>query len=176
MTIFLINTKFGENVIEKSEKLIENTENALNEVPELPERELGDSLINVLSTKADKILQDDYINDNVLNDKTIEEIKDEYNFDQIKDTFDAGKVPPQFEFLFGGDNESFVNACKLIRRNEDNNEFVYFLCSDMGQNMVTDKSLSIHREGGNIFSDNFNKNKNFLLAQQDETKTYFVPP
>ena len=76
MTIFLINTKFGKNVIEKSEKLIENTENALNEVPELPERELGDSLINVLSTKADEILQDDYINGNVLNDKTIEEIKD----------------------------------------------------------------------------------------------------
>ena len=31
-------------------------------------------------------------------------------------------------------------------------------------------------ESGNIFSDNFNKNKNFLLAQQDETKMYFVPP
>ena len=76
MTIFLINTKFGENVIEKSKKLIENTENALNEVPELPERELGDSLINVLSKKVDEVLQDDYINDNVLNDKTIDEIKD----------------------------------------------------------------------------------------------------
>ena len=36
----------------------------LNQVPELSEIVLGDSLINVLSTKADEILQDDYINDN----------------------------------------------------------------------------------------------------------------
>ena len=81
-----------------------------------------------------------------------------------------GKVPPQFEFFFDGDNESFVNACNLIRRNEDNNEFVYFLCSDMGQNMMTDKSLSIHTESGNIFSDNFNKNKNFLLHNKTKQK------
>ena len=64
-----MNTKFGENVIEKTEKLIENIDNALNEVPEPPELGLGDSLINVLSTKADEILQDGYINDNVLNKK-----------------------------------------------------------------------------------------------------------
>ena len=54
----------------------------------MPEIELGDSLINVLSTKTDEILQDDYINDYALNEKTVEEIKDKYNFDQIKDTFD----------------------------------------------------------------------------------------
>ena len=125
---------------EKPWKVTEHIDNALKEVPEPPEIELGDSVKKFLSTKADKILQDDYINDNVLNDKTIEEIKDEYNFDQIQDTFDTGKVPPQFEFFFGGDNESFVNACNLVRRNEDNNEFVYFLCSDMGQNMMTVKA------------------------------------
>ena len=51
---FLINTKFGKNVIEKPRKVDENIDNALNEVPELPEIELGDSLINVLSTKADE--------------------------------------------------------------------------------------------------------------------------
>ena len=78
---FLINTKFGENGREKPEKLNENTDNALNEVPEPPEIELGDLLINVLSTKADEILQDDYVNDNPLNEKAIKEIKDEYNFD-----------------------------------------------------------------------------------------------
>ena len=56
---FLINTKIGENAIEKPEKVIENIDNALNEVTELPDIEHGDSLINVLSTKADEILQDD---------------------------------------------------------------------------------------------------------------------
>ena len=96
----LINTKFGENVIEKTEKVIENIDNALNEVPEPPEIELGDLLMNVLSTKADEILQDDYISDNIINEKKIEVIKDEYNFDQIKDTFSEGKVPSQLEFFF----------------------------------------------------------------------------
>ena len=79
---------------EKPWKVTEHIDNALKEVPEPPEIELWDSVKKFLSTKADKILQDDYINDNVLNEKTIEEIKDEYNFDQIK-----GKVPPQLLVL-----------------------------------------------------------------------------
>ena len=141
---FSINTTFCENVIGKPEKVIENIDNALNAVPEPPEIELGDSLIN-------KILQDDYINDNVLIEETIEEIKDGYNFHQIKDAFDEGKVPPQLEFFFGKDNENFVNACNLIGPDEENNEFVSFLWSDMGQNLMTDNSLSIHIESGNIF-------------------------
>ena len=89
---FLINTNFGENVIENPEKVIENIDNALNEVLGLPGIELWDPLINVLSTKADEDLQDDYINDNVLNKKRVEGIKDGCNFDQIKDTFDMGKA------------------------------------------------------------------------------------
>ena len=83
--------------------------------------------------------------------KTIEEIKDVYNFDQIKDTFDEGKVPPQIEFFFGRDNENFVNACNLIELHEDNNEFVSFLSFHMVQNLMTDNSLSIHMERGNAF-------------------------
>lgn len=42
-----------------------------------------------------------------------------------------------------------------------------------GQNIVTNNSLSIHVESGNIFYQKLNTNKNFysvLLAQQDETK------
>ena len=76
-------------------------------------------------------------------------------------------------FFFDGDNDNLLNACNLIGLNEDNNEFVSFLCSDMGQNILTNNSLSIHVERGNIFYDNFSTNENFynfLLAQQDETK------
>ena len=174
---FLINTKFGENVIEKPEKVTENIDNALNKVPVPLEIGLGNSLINVLSTKADETLQDHYIYDNVPNEKTIEEIKDEYNFDQIKDTFDKGKVSPQLKFFFGGDNENFVNPCKLIGLGEDNNEFVCYFCSDMGQNMMTDNSLSVHIKRGDIFYGNCNSNENFynfLVVQQDETKQ-FIP-
>ena len=174
---FLINTTFAKHVIEKLERVIENIDNALNKVPEPPEIDLGDSLINVLSTKVDEILQDDYRNYNVLNEKTIEKIKDEYNFDQIKDIFDERKVLPQLQFFFGGDYENFLNAFNLIGLDEDNNEFVSFLCSDVGQNMITDNSLSTHIESRNIFYETFNIDENFhnfLLVQQDETKQ-FIP-
>ena len=95
-----------ENVIEKPEKVIENINNELSDVPEPPEIELANWIIYILSTKADEILQDGYINDNALNEKKIEEIKNEYNFDQIKDAFDEGKVPTQREFFFGRDNDN----------------------------------------------------------------------
>ena len=44
---------------------------------------------------------------------------------------------------------------------------------DVGQNIMTNNSVSILIESGNIFYQNFNTNENFcsfLLAQQDETK------
>ena len=64
---FLTNTKFDEIVIkEKTEKLIKNIDNALNEIPDPPK------------------IEDVYVNDKVLNEKNIEDIKDEYNFEEIK--------------------------------------------------------------------------------------------
>ena len=55
----------------------------------------------------------------------------------------------------------------------DNRELIAFLISDAGQNIMTNNSLSIHFESGNIFYQSFNtieNSYNFLLAQQDETK------
>ena len=57
---------------------------------------------------------------------------------------------------------------------DDNKEFIAFLVSDEGQNVMINNSLSIHAESGNIFYQNFNRNENFysfLIAQQDQTKT-----
>ena len=51
--------------------------------------------------------------------------------------------------------------------------YVLIVCSDRGQNIMTNNSLSIHIESGNIFSQNFNTNEdfyNFVLAQRDEIK------
>ena len=64
------------------------------------------------------------MNPKELEEKTIEQIKKEYNFDEIKDAFDHAAVPVQLEFFYGGDNENFVRACKILSPNEDNNEFV----------------------------------------------------
>ena len=44
---------------------------------------------------------------------------------------------------------------------------------------MTNNSLSIHIESGNMFYRNFNTNENFysfLLAQQDETKAIILKP
>ena len=118
-------------------------------------------------------MEGDFVSSKELEDKTIEQIKDEYNFDEIKDAFDHAAVLHQLGFFYGGDNENFVRACNFLSPNEDNNEFVSFLCSDRGQNIMTNNSLSIHIESGNIFYQNLNTNENFysfLLTQQDETK------
>ena len=56
--------------------------------------------MNVLSTDAEEILKDDYVSDKVLEDKTIEQTKDEYNFDEIKDAFDEREIPTQLKFFF----------------------------------------------------------------------------
>ena len=132
-----------------------------------------DQLLNTLGGEAKAFLEDNFITSKELEEKTLENIKEEYNFDEIKDAFDDAVVPHQLEFFYGGDNDNFIRACNFLSINEDNNEFVSFLCSDRGQNIMTNNSLSIHIESGNIFSQNFNTNEdfyNFLLAQREEIK------
>ena len=117
----------------KEEKVIDGIDTVIYELPHPPKIEIGNLLLHVLTTEAEGILEDDYVNDKVIQEKTIEQIKDEYNFDDIKDAFDEGKIPPQLEYFFGGHNDNFVHACNFLSLNEDNNEFISFLCSDTGQ-------------------------------------------
>ena len=157
------------------EKIIDKIDTAIYKLPNSPKIELGDTLLNALSTEAEDILVDDYLSDKTIQEKTIEQLKDERKFDEIEDAFDEGLVPHQLEFFCGVDNENFVQVCNFLSLNEDNNEFVSFLSLDAGQNMTMNNSLSIHIESWNTFYDNFNTNENFystafLLAQQDESK------
>ena len=96
-------------------------------------------------------MDDQFANPEGLEEKTIGKIKEEYNFDKIKNAFDHAAVPAQSEFFYGRDNESFVRACNFLSPNEDNNEFVSFLCSDRSQNIMADNNLFIHIESGNLF-------------------------
>ena len=87
------------------------------------------------------------------------------------------RYPPQVEFFFGGDNDNFVHACNFLSLDEDNIELISFLCSDTGQNIMTNNSLSIHIESGDIFYNDSNIKENFynfLVAHQDESKQ-FIP-
>ena len=53
----------------------------------------------------------------------------------------------------------------------DNSDFIEFLSSKMGEQIMQENSMSIHLEHGNLFYDNVNTQESvndFLLIQQDE--------
>ena len=95
-----------------------------------------------------------------LQDKTLEQIKEEYKFDEIKDAFDKGIIPSQLEYFFSGDSDTFVQACNFLSLKEDKNEFVSFLCSDIDQNTMTNNRVLIHVKTGDIFYNEFNTKEN----------------
>lgn len=148
-------TKTG---VPKQEQIIEDLDATIYEIPELPEIEIYDPLLKVLSTNAENLSTDDCVNDKVLEDKTLEQIKEEYDFDEIKDVLDDRMIPPPP-----------THTSPFLSLNKENN--VSFLCSDRGQNIMKNNSLSIHIESGDIFYNDFNTGENFynfLLAQQDK--------
>lgn len=100
-------------------------------------------------------------NDKNLNGKEIEDIKEEYDFDDIKNTLYEGNIPWQHKFLFVCENKKFLIASILLGLNEDTNKFPSYLCPDQGHNILTENSLWIHIKTGNIFYDNFNTNESF---------------
>ena len=57
----------------------------------------------------------------------------------------------QEEFFFGRDNDTFVQAVEFLSSSSKNREFRAFLLSDLGQNLMTNNSLSIHIKSGDIF-------------------------
>ena len=75
--------------------------------------EFADEILNVLDN-AENILQNDYVSDRVLNEKNIEEIKEEYNFDNIKNELDEGHVLPSLEFFYGDENEQCCLSCDIL--------------------------------------------------------------
>ena len=111
--------------------------------------------------EAEDILNEEFVIKKELEDEAVENIKEEYGFEKIKDAFDEGAFPHQLDFLYGDSNKSFVQACKFLSPNNYNREVIAFLISDIGQNMMTNNSFSIHIESGNIFYRNFNTNENF---------------
>ena len=87
------------------EQILEDIDITIYEVPEPPKTEIGD---HFLSKDAEGILADDYVKPEELHDRTIEEIKEEYKSDEIKDAFDEKRIPPQLDFFFGGDYDNFL--------------------------------------------------------------------
>ena len=88
------------------EKINDQIDRAIYELPDPPKIQLGDPLLNILSTEAENILADNYVKDLKIEEKTIEGLKYEYKFNEIKDVFDEGAVSRQLDF--------FMEATMLI--------------------------------------------------------------
>ena len=75
-------------------------------MPDDPSKlELGDGLANILGPD---ILDEGFINKKELEDEVLENIKEQYGFEEIKDAFDEASVPHQLEFVYGGINKNFI--------------------------------------------------------------------
>ena len=163
-----------EAVCGEQEITCKNFENKIDEItldiPPPPKLELSDGILNVLKDTED-VVNNDFLKENDLNKKDIEDIKKQYNFEDIKRTLEEGYIPLVQEFFYGGDNEKFRINCDILGLNIDNSKLIDFICSERGE-LMQENILFIHVETGNIFYDNFNTNESFydLLAQQDENK------
>ena len=110
-------------------------------------------------------------------DVVLEQIKEEYGFEDIEDAFDDGYVPDSVYFIYGGESENFSGAVEFLGLDADNREFAAFLLSDLDRQVMTPNRLSIHVENGDIFYENHNTGENFynfLIAQQNE-QAAFIP-
>ena len=82
----------------------------------------------------------------------------------------------KLSFIFGGQNHNFFLMCSKLNLSKDNENFIDFLSLDVGSQILRENMVSIHIKTGNIFYENYNTNEaiyNFLLRQQDETKTEY---
>ena len=117
-------------------------------------------------------------------DAVLEQIKEDYNSDEIKDAFDECVVPRQLDFFCGGENGNFNQAIEFLLPSSQNRAFFPFLLSDQGQNLMTNNSLSIHIGSDDIFYQNFNTGKifyNFIFrisyhhSFENTYRTFYLP-
>ena len=172
-------TKFGELEAVRGEQEIDQenikneTDDLMEGIPSPPQLELSDGIVNVLKD-AEDIINNDFISEKDLDEKDIEDIKREYNSEDIKNTLDEKNILEFLEFFYGRDtNQKCCINCEMLSIDGDMTDFINILCSPKGEELLHENSISIHLETGNIFYDNFNTQESFydfLLNQQNENK------
>ena len=91
-----------------------------------------------------------------------------------------GKLPDQLKF-FEGDGREENLLLQKMRKNignlsKANLEFLEYLSSDYGKELLQKNKLKIHVENEEIFHDNVNTDENFynfFSDQEDETKKIY---
>ena len=92
--------------------------NKIYKLPKIPKLKLGDRLANILGTEGEEILEDNFLQAKELEDKNIEEIKEEYEFDKVKDGFDEETVSPRLDFFYAGGDvcQRILNTAVIFYR------------------------------------------------------------
>ena len=93
---------------ETKDRVFKEIDDKIYEIPDRPKLELVDGLANILGAEAEDILKENFVNPKKLEDEALENIKEEYGFEEIKNAFDETSVPEQLEFFYVGNNENFV--------------------------------------------------------------------
>ena len=64
--------------------MLEEIDDKIYKIPDLPKLELEDGLANILGAEAKDILEENFVNPKKLEDKTLQKIKQAYGFEEIK--------------------------------------------------------------------------------------------
>ena len=90
-----------------------------------------------------------------------------------------GKLPDQLKFFSGKEKEENLlktHACKNVSiLNKGNEEFLQYLASKYGRDVLQKNELKIHLESGEIYLDNINTGEsiyNFLRVQEYVSKKF----
>ena len=121
----------------EKEKVVQDSvqtelDDTIYELSDPPKLELGDCLLNSLGVEAYDILEQKFVNKTQQEDAVLEQIKEDYNFDGIKDAFDEGAVPHQVDFFYGGQNSNSIKQFNFYQRamKIDNLLRFYYLIRD----------------------------------------------
>ena len=87
------------------------------------------------------------------------EINDEIDLQRLHHEINSREIPKEIEFYFGGLNENIFLMCSSLNLSRENSDFIDFLSSGIGSQVLRENMLSSHIESGNIFYDNYNTNQ-----------------
>ena len=121
-------TRENEKVQDSVWKELDDT---IYELPNPPKLELADGLLNSLGVQADDIFEQKFLKKQ-REDAVPEQIKEDYNFHEIKDALDEGAILHQLDFSYGGENSNFNQAIKFLlpRMKIENLLHFYYLIRD----------------------------------------------
>ena len=132
--------------------------------------EANDLLVDYVD-KASEILDFEYLLEQEKKQRELDELNEEYDFEDLFEKINDGEMPELIEFYFGGGNEHFITRCASLSLDNENESFIDFLSSYFSSRIMRECKISIHIETGNVYYGHLNTGESlydFLLNQQSQ--------